>query len=237
MKDAAVEHQPRSIVAAPFERRLERRIELGQRHLGEKPEAAEVDAEDGMSSTGERDAVGHAEQRAVAAEDEEQVDRGGEVVAADGVIGGPARRQSRRCRLRTPARRRARSSHAAISSSNVAASVEPCLGDDPDATDRTGLVRYVSGHRAAPERGNGRRTRGCLRRRRSATASWPAATSPMRPPRADTSSTTRAWTDGSATTPPLPTSSRPASNCGFTSAMTSAARQQRHHAGRMTAEK
>ena len=49
-------------------------------------------------------------------------------------------------------------------------------------------------------------------------------------PRAAPSSMTRAWTAGSRTMPPAPTSSRPASNCGLTSAMTrpSGASERRH---------
>ncbi len=46
----------------------------------------------------------------------------------------------------------------------------------------------------------------------------------------DASSTTRACTAGSRITPFLPTSARPASNCGFTSATTSApSREERRH--------
>ena len=80
-----------------------------------------------------------------------------------------------------------------------------------------------------------RRSRSC--RRRCSKNSWlpfgagdrrcrpsPTRSNPSALPRpAPRRATTRACTAGSRTMPPLPTSSRPASNCGFTSATTSAA--------------
>ena len=50
-------------------------IELGERDLGEEAEAAEVDAEDRHVGARPRDAVGHADERAVAAEHDDQVAR------------------------------------------------------------------------------------------------------------------------------------------------------------------
>ena len=78
--------------------RLERGVELGQRDLGEKPEAAEVDAEDRNRQSRFADTVGHAEQRAVAAEDEHDIDLPDErlFVAHRPVAGRRAERRRRR---------------------------------------------------------------------------------------------------------------------------------------------
>ena len=67
-------HQALFDVSMARERRLERGIELGERHLGEKAEAAEIDAENRNRQACAADAIGHAEQRAVAAEHEHQAD-------------------------------------------------------------------------------------------------------------------------------------------------------------------
>ena len=83
--------------------------------------------------------------------------------------------------------------------------------------------RTTARARLRPRSGAGRRgTRRCRRPRRAASG-WHArragATSPAARP---TSSSTRLQVAGSRTTPPRGTSSRPASNCGFTSATTRA---------------
>ena len=98
--------------------------------------------------------------------------------------------------------------------------VEAALRDQPDAGHGSGAHGSFSIRRfivLARGEGGGR-TRGCLRRLRSATAISPTRINPSSLAAAATSSITRACTAASRTRPPLPTSSRPASNCGFTSA-------------------
>jgi hypothetical protein len=67
------EHQAFFDVRVTRERGLERRIDLGQGDLGEKAEAAEVDAEDRNAGLRLADAIRHPEERAVAAQDEHHV--------------------------------------------------------------------------------------------------------------------------------------------------------------------
>ena len=74
-------------------------VELVDARLGEEAEAAEVDAEDRDVAAGLRDARRHAEQRAVAAEDDDQID------------------------VRRAARRASRSARRAASPASVAVSV------------------------------------------------------------------------------------------------------------------
>ena len=68
------QHQAVFDVRAAGDGRFERRVELGQRDLGQKSEAAEVDAEDRNRQSRFADTVGHAQQRAVAAEHEHHID-------------------------------------------------------------------------------------------------------------------------------------------------------------------
>ena len=58
----------------PSHRGFERRIELGQRHFGEKAEAAEVHAENRNRRPRLANPIGHRQERAVAAKDEDQID-------------------------------------------------------------------------------------------------------------------------------------------------------------------
>ena len=68
------QHEAFFDVRAPAERRVERAIKLGERHFGEEAEAAEIHAEDRNGRPRFADAIGHPEQRAVAAEHEDHVD-------------------------------------------------------------------------------------------------------------------------------------------------------------------
>ena len=112
--------------------------------------------------------------------------------------------------------------------------IEPGLGDQSDPCDRHARSR-VAAHLAwrrwmqelevAFHAGDRR-------------LGQPGAPNPSASAAAATSSTTRAWTAGSRTIPPLPTSSRPASNCGLTSATMSAlGREQRRHDRQDVAER
>ncbi len=67
-----LQHQALFDVCRAGDGLLERRVEFGQRDLGEEPEAAEVDAQDWNCRSGLANGVGHAEERAVAAEDDHQ---------------------------------------------------------------------------------------------------------------------------------------------------------------------
>ena len=69
-----VQHHPLFGLRGAVDGAFERRKDLRQRHLGEKPEAAEVDAENRNVGVRLRDAAGRAEQRAVATEHDDHVD-------------------------------------------------------------------------------------------------------------------------------------------------------------------
>ena len=77
---------------APFERRLERGIELGQRDLRQEAEAAEVDAEDRRVPAGLRNPRRHAQERAIAAHEDDQIDVPGNLVARMRLRAGAAAR-------------------------------------------------------------------------------------------------------------------------------------------------
>ena len=69
-----VEHEPFFDARVSGDGSFERWIQLGQRHLGQESQAAEVDAEDGNAGARFADAIRHREQRAVAAEHQHHVD-------------------------------------------------------------------------------------------------------------------------------------------------------------------
>ena len=61
---------------ATTERRIERRVQLGERRLGEESEAAEVDPEDGHIHARGARAIGNRQERPVASEHDHQIDQG-----------------------------------------------------------------------------------------------------------------------------------------------------------------
>jgi hypothetical protein len=73
------------------EHRFERFVQLRQGDLGEEPQAAEIDAKDRDVDAGPRYPPRHADERAVASKDDDEVARARHLVAARG---GPARRQT-----------------------------------------------------------------------------------------------------------------------------------------------
>ena len=92
------EHHSLLDVRAPVECVLEGPVQLGQRHLGEKSEAAEVHAENRYAGARIGNAVSHADQRPVASEHQHHVDVGREGRL---VQDGPALRR-RHERARSP---------------------------------------------------------------------------------------------------------------------------------------
>ena len=107
------QHHPLLDARLAVERRFERRVQLGQRHLGQEAEAAEVDAENRNVDARRADAVGHRQQRAVAAEHDDHVDVGDQRRLV-GDAAGRRRRHQRgggglEDRLRCRARRATRS--------------------------------------------------------------------------------------------------------------------------------
>ena len=144
-----MQHHPLVELRRAVEHRFQRVVQFGKRDLGEEAEAAEVHAEDRDVAPGWRDASGHAEQRAVAAEHDDQVAR-------------PA--AGRRANCVGPAGRRPASAAVSVSKTGCdAARLEPSppvsasmsgglvelrLGDDADAGDRacsTGYRRAAAG--------------------------------------------------------------------------------------------
>ena len=163
--------------------------------------------------------VGHAEQRAVAAEHDDEVDVGGSVVARRTSGAGGCRRACAVSASNTALDCRAREPGARAASEVSAAATRPRLATMPTRVMRA--AAFMHGAEVEEEldvallAGD---------RRRASTAT---RVNPTSAPAAATSATTRACTAGSRMTP-LRTSPRPASNCGFTSATTSApAREQR----------
>ena len=68
------QHHPLLDAGGAGEHRLERRVDLLERHFGQESEAAEVDADDRDVDAGRPDRVSHRQQRAVAAENDDRVD-------------------------------------------------------------------------------------------------------------------------------------------------------------------
>ena len=86
----------RSMSAVPAIAGFEQREQLGEVDLGEESQVAEVHAEDRQVAPGLADARGHRQQRAVAAQHEQQVDQSRQVVAAGGAAAGQRGRERRR---------------------------------------------------------------------------------------------------------------------------------------------
>ena len=178
--------------------RVERLVQLVERDLGEKAQAAEVHAQDGNGAARAADAGGHAQQRPVAAQYQQQVHVRGQRVA----------RQHRR--ITQPRHLRRRRLENALNPPRLEplqdarqvrrGRAEALLGDDADALDGHRPLRRCSRNSwlpVAPVTGDGV----------SAMGVNPTARAASR-----TSSSTRACTAGSVTSPPRSTSSRPASN-------------------------
>ena len=70
------EHHPLVDRRGPGQRLLQRPVDVGPCQLGQESQVTEIDAEDRDVAPGQAHAVGHGQERAVAAEDEEQVDEG-----------------------------------------------------------------------------------------------------------------------------------------------------------------
>ena len=81
--DDRSQHQARLDRRRAGQRGLERRVQLVVGDLRHEPEAAEVHAEDRDLQSGLGRPVGHAEQRAVAPEQQDEIDVPGQVVARD----------------------------------------------------------------------------------------------------------------------------------------------------------
>ncbi len=213
-----------SISAVPASVASSASIQLGQGDLGQESEAAEIDAEDRHVRAGLGDPAGHADQRAVAAEHHHQVARRSAARRAYWSGGQAAAGRAPRFRSRTPRARRAPRASRRAPRATSGGRIKAALGDQTDPSNA--ISRTMEDGRRWTEDptpgGNGGRILGCLRCRRWATRSRPTRINPSASAAAATSSITRACTAGSRTSPPLPTSSRPASNCGFTSATTSA---------------
>lgn len=130
-----LQHQPFEHRRRSRERRLERVVQLGQRDFGEKPEAAEIDAENRDVDPRRCDPIGHAEQRPVTAEREDEIHFSRQNVLVERLA--PRRKAGERRGL-------------ALEDRSHAAGIEPAgdlgehaggfaqaaLGDDPDASDR-----------------------------------------------------------------------------------------------------
>ena len=170
------------------------------------------------------------EQRAVAAEHDDQVDFGRQRVGRRPCDARRCRRR-RRSPRRAPASIRARIEPGDQVAHDARPAVEPRLDDDPDAADGRplhdvslpGLRRRPDQERTTPG------TRGCLRRRRWATAWCRGGRGRAGPPRPRPRRRRARGRPRSRTMPPAPTSSRPASNCGLTSAIEVPRRRQQRH--------
>ena len=189
----------------------------------------------GMSESRFRDAASRAEQRAVSTEHDDQVDVARKIILVDDfeLSGCPGRRRERgrfriedgrqlpffepRRNLREVARRPVEARFR-----NHADGAHHSIGR---GAPRPAPRRSLAGTRPAPLAALLSRWRKNSRLPVSpvigdSVMAW--RTNPTSAAARDASSTTRACTAGSRITPFLPTSARPASNCGFTSATTSA---------------
>ena len=91
--DANVQHHALFDLRRAVHGGFQRRKDLRQRHLGQESQAAEIDAEDRDVRLGLRDAAGRAEQRAVAAQDDDHLDHAGKLILSSDVV--PRRRAGR----------------------------------------------------------------------------------------------------------------------------------------------
>ena len=220
-----------SMAARPASARFERRVQLGQRDLGEEPEAAEVDAEDRQVAPG--------------------LARCGPPSASS--VPSPPRTSTRSTR----SGRSSRWKPCGARFRAVPAAAVSVFEDRFDAARRQPGRQFHQVRRrsrpAVPSRtmpdtfgpigaASSLRDRYCGALRCSRN-SWlplaPVIGDGVMATRAKPTSARRgrdaldapaACTSGSRTMPPLPTSPRPASNCGFTSATTSAPRRQQRRA-------
>ena len=178
---APLQQQPRLDRRPSRHQRLERRLEIGAADFRQEPEVPEVDAEERRVFVRMDDGAGGAEERAVAAERDDDVDVARQRVARGG---GPSSREAgalRRCRARAPACSRgdaARPRPRPAPRGRRAAS-----GGRRGRRVACGAVFHnAAGGVIADGRASG--TRGCLRRRSPGTAPARCARARRRVPRA-----------------------------------------------------
>ncbi len=140
----------------PFDDRFERGVELVDADLGEEPEAAEIDAEDRHVAARLRDSRRHAEQRAVAAHDDDQIDMRAAAPRASATSPPAPLPASAAVSVSNTASMCRSRSQAASRSRWSAAAAQAALGDDADARDAA-----VGARRRVMRRGGGGGTRRC----------------------------------------------------------------------------
>src|SRR5262245_3919876 len=205
------------------EDRLERREELGPRDLGEEAKRPEIHAENRNVASALGDDVRRGEQSAIAAQDEDQVGVVCKIFALDD---DTVRRRHHRSSFPRPDNVVDAATEPGFElGQGAACGCEIVPGDDRNPHQRSPFAREGTAPSVAPAC---RACRRCSMNSRLPSAPvmgdsiMPMRANPTPAAAAVTSACTRAWTPGSLTSPPRPTSSRPASNCGLTSATTSA---------------
>src|SRR5205814_338931 len=127
------------------QRTFERWIQFGQGDFGEEAEAAEIDAEEGDVRSGGADAVGHREERAIAAEHDDHVDALDDPVLFRDRVG---RRLSRSCRMEAMFRDGAKTR--SIISTKSVASITPSARATARHSSKTRCLRGPSPGLAMP---------------------------------------------------------------------------------------